>query len=216
MASGGKKVEVVTDLLFLGSKITAVVWNRKTTASWQESYDKPRWCIEKQKHYSANKGLFSQGYGLPSGHLQLGELDRKGRAPKNRCLQLWCWRGLLRARDSKGVRAVSVKGNHPDTHWNAQAESLVFWSSDVKSQLVGKVPDAGKKLRAEEGVRGWDSWMALLMQWTRTWANSRRWWGLGGLARCNPWGHKWSDKTGRLNKCLQTVYLWIHLVQLSY
>ena len=40
-------------------------------ASWQENYDKPRQCVEKQRLYSANKGLYSQGYGLPSGHLWL-------------------------------------------------------------------------------------------------------------------------------------------------
>ena len=40
----------------------------KSDASWQESYDKPRQCIENQRHYFANDGLYSQGYGLPSGH----------------------------------------------------------------------------------------------------------------------------------------------------
>ena len=53
-------------------------------ASWQESYDKPRQGVEKQRHYSADKGLYSQGYGLPSGHVWLWELDGKeGRMPKN-------------------------------------------------------------------------------------------------------------------------------------
>ena len=35
--------------------------------SWQESNDKPRQCTEKQRHYSANKDLYSQEdlYGLP-------------------------------------------------------------------------------------------------------------------------------------------------------
>ena len=40
-------------------------------ASWQENYDKPRQYVEKQRHYSADKGLYSQGYGIPSGHIQL-------------------------------------------------------------------------------------------------------------------------------------------------
>ena len=39
--------------------------------SWQESYDKPRQCVEKQRHYSDDKGPYSQGYGLPSGHIWL-------------------------------------------------------------------------------------------------------------------------------------------------
>ena len=68
----GRKVEVVTDFLFLGSKITGQwlqPWNQKIIVSWQESDDKPRQCVEKQKHYSADRDLYSQGYGLPSGHV---------------------------------------------------------------------------------------------------------------------------------------------------
>ena len=32
-----------------------------------------------------------------------------------------------------------------------------------------------------------------------TWANSRRWWGIGCLACCSPWGRKESDTTWWLN-----------------
>ena len=42
-----------------------------------------------------------------------------------------------------------------------------------------KSPWCWERLRTEgeEGVRGWDGWIASLMQWTWTWANSGRWWG---------------------------------------
>ena len=40
-------------------------------ASWKESYDKPRQCVEKQRHYSADQGPYSQGYVLPRGHVWL-------------------------------------------------------------------------------------------------------------------------------------------------
>ena len=40
-------------------------------ASWQKSDAKPRQCVEKQRHYSDDKGPYSQGYGLPSGHIWL-------------------------------------------------------------------------------------------------------------------------------------------------
>ena len=70
-----EKVEAVTDFLFLGFEITAdgdcSHEIRKQLLSWQESDDKPRQCVEKQRHHSANKGPYSQGYGLPSGHVQL-------------------------------------------------------------------------------------------------------------------------------------------------
>ena len=36
---------------------------------WKESYDQPRQHIQKQRHYFANKGLSSQGYGFSSGHV---------------------------------------------------------------------------------------------------------------------------------------------------
>ena len=40
--------------------------------------------VEKQKHYSDDKDLYSQGYGLPSGHVRLCELDsQEGRVLKN-------------------------------------------------------------------------------------------------------------------------------------
>ena len=61
--------------IFLGSKITVdsdlQPWNQKTIASWQESYDKPRQCIEKQRHDSADKGPNRQGYSLPRSHMVL-------------------------------------------------------------------------------------------------------------------------------------------------
>ena len=37
-------------------------WNWKTLAPWKKSYDKPRPHIKKQRHYSADKGPYSQSY----------------------------------------------------------------------------------------------------------------------------------------------------------
>ena len=37
----------------------------------------PREHIEKQRHYFANKGLSSQGYGFSSNHVWMRELDYK-------------------------------------------------------------------------------------------------------------------------------------------
>ena len=80
----GEKVEVVTDFLFLGSKITGDGDCRKENICFLgESDGKPKECAEKQRHYSANKDPYSQGCGLPSGHVQLRELGRKEyRTPK--------------------------------------------------------------------------------------------------------------------------------------
>ena len=55
---------------------------------------------------------------------------------------------------------------------------LVTW---CKQPTHWKSPWCWKGLSAEveEGVRGWDGWMASLMQWTWTWANFRKRWGTG-------------------------------------
>ena len=41
----------------------------KDLAPWKESYDKPRQCIKKQRHYFANKGPTNQSYGFSSSHV---------------------------------------------------------------------------------------------------------------------------------------------------
>ena len=130
-------------------------------ASWQESYKKLR-----QRHYSANKCLYSQGYGLPRGQVWLWKLDREeGRTPKNWCL----WTVVLEKTpenplDSKKIKPVNLKGNQ---FWmlvgrtDAEAEAPVFWSSDMNSWLIGKVPDAwkdwrqNKKRAPEDETAGW-------------------------------------------------------------
>ena len=68
----GETMEAVTDIIFLGSKITAdgdCSHEIKTLAPWKKSYDQPRQHIKKQRHYFANKGLSSQSYGFSSSHI---------------------------------------------------------------------------------------------------------------------------------------------------
>ena len=60
--------ETVSDFILGGSKITAAM-KLKTLTPWKESYDQPRYHIQKHRHYFANKGLSSQGYGFSSGHV---------------------------------------------------------------------------------------------------------------------------------------------------
>ena len=61
---GRGKVEVVTDFLFLGSNlkslqmVTAAM--KLAIASWQDNGDKSGQCVEKHRHDSADKGLYSQ------------------------------------------------------------------------------------------------------------------------------------------------------------
>ena len=150
----------------LGSQLH---WVTQTPLPWQGSdlwRPKPGECVEKQRHYSANKSPYSQGYGLLSGHLQLWVLDGKeGGALKNGCL----WTVLLEKTpesplDSKKIKPVNLKGNQL---WiligrtDAEAEAPVFWSFDANSWLIGKVIDAEKDWRqkvkraSEYEMAGW-------------------------------------------------------------
>ena len=168
-----------------------------------KSCDKPRQCVEKQRHYSADKGPYSQDYGLLSGHLQLWELDHKEvRAPKNWCL----WTVVLEKTpesplNSMEIKPVNVRGNQP---WllvgRTEAASVVFWSPGANRQLIGKVPDAGKdwgqkKRVSEDEMVGWHHWCNGL-ELGQTLGDDE---GQGGLVCCSPWGHKEPDTSGWLN-----------------
>src|SRR5574341_823626 len=64
---------------------------------WKESYDQPRQHIKKQRHYFANKGLSSQGYGFPSGMYGCESWTiKKAECRSIDAFELWCWRRLLR------------------------------------------------------------------------------------------------------------------------
>ena len=68
----GVTVDTVADFILGGSKINAdgdCSHEIKTLAPWKENYDQPRQHIKKQRHYFANKGPSSQGYGFSSGHV---------------------------------------------------------------------------------------------------------------------------------------------------
>ena len=58
----------MADFIVLGSKITVDGYcshEIKTLAPWKKSYDQLRQHIKKQRHYFADKGLYSQIYGFP-------------------------------------------------------------------------------------------------------------------------------------------------------
>ena len=134
------------------------------------------------------------------------ELDcKEGREPNN-----WCVRTMVLDKtpeiplDSKEIKPVNLKGNQP---WilvgrtDAEVEALYFghlmWTADsLKNSLMCWV-----RLMAEgeEGISGWEGWMASPMQWTWTWANSGRWWGKDRQACYSSWGCKESGMTGWLN-----------------
>ena len=136
----------------------------KTLAPWKESYDQSRQYIKKQRHYFANKGPSSQGYGFSSGHVWMWELDYKESwAQKN-----WCFwtvpEKIESPLDCKEIQPIHPEG---DQSWvfigrtDAEADTPILWPPHVKSWLIGKDPDAGKdwgweeKGMTEDEMVGW-------------------------------------------------------------
>ena len=178
-------------------------------ASWQESYDKPD-SVLKSRHNFANKGLYSQDYGLPSGHIQLWKLDlKKGRTPKNWCLQTVVLEKTPKSLLVKEIESVNLKGDQP---WIfTEAEAPVCWSS-ANSWFIRKVPDdeknwGQKKKRASEDEMGvWHHWCNE-HEFGQTPEDGE---DQGGLACCSPWGRKLSDVTGWLTNNNNSYLVYMH------
>ena len=75
----GKTMETVTDLIFLGSKITAdgdySHEIKRCLLLGRKGHDKPRQHIKKQRHHFADKSPSNQGYGFSSSCVWMWELD---------------------------------------------------------------------------------------------------------------------------------------------
>ena len=157
---------------------------------------------DKGKNHRVNLWLYS----LSSSHVWIWELDcKEGWTLKN-----WCfWTVVLEKTlesplDCKEIKPVHPKGNQP---WifigrtDAEAETPVLWSPDVKNWLTAKDLDAGKDWRREEKGMTGDEMVG--------WYHRHKGHefeqalgvgdGQGSLTCCSPWGCKESDTTERLN-----------------
>ena len=119
----------------------------KTLTPLKESYDQPRQHIKKQRHYFANKGPSSQGYGFSSSHVWMWEY-KESWVPKNWCLWTVVLEKTLESPlDCKEIQPVHPKG---DQSWvfigrtDVKAETPIVWPPHAKSWLIEKDPDAGK------------------------------------------------------------------------
>ena len=147
-------------------------------APWKESYDKSKQCIKKQRHHSANKGLYSQNYGFSVSGVQMW-----GWALKSWWLQtVVLVKTLESPLNSKEIKPVNPKEINPEY----SLEGLLFklklqcfgylmqWADSLeKTLMLGKIEG-----RRRRGDRGWDCCMAST-QWSWVLANSGRQWRRG-------------------------------------
>ena len=132
-----------------------------TELNWQH--------IKKQRHYFANKGPSSQGYGFFSSHVWMWELDcEESWAQKN-----WCfWTVVLEKTlenpwTARRSNQSILKEISPGVHWKDWCWS---WNSNTlatrcKEQTHFKESDAGKdwgqeeKGTTENEMDGWHHWL---------------------------------------------------------
>ena len=123
-------------------------------ALWKKSYDQPRQHVKKHRHYFANKGPSSQGYGFSSSHVQIWELDYKESwAQKNWCFWTVVLEKTLESPLDYKINQSILKESALNIHWKdwfAEAETPIFSLADAKSWLIWKDPDAGKDWRWEK------------------------------------------------------------------
>ena len=122
----------------------------------------------------------------------------------------WCFRTVVLYKtlenplDCKEIQPVHSEGDQPWDFFgrnDAKAETLVLWSSHMKSWLIGKDSDAGRdwgkkeKGATEDKIAGWHHRLnECESEWTPGVVD-----GQGGLACCYSWGCKESEMTEQLN-----------------
>ena len=167
-----------------------------------------------QRHYFANKGLSSQGYGFSSGYVWMWELD----CEENWALKNWCFwtvaleKTLESLLDCKEIQTVYPKG---DQSWvfigrtDTEAETPILWPPHVKSWLIGKDPvvrrDWGQeKWITEDEMAGWHHEMEMNLSKFWELVMDREVWcaAIHGVAKSQTGLSDWTElnwKTGKGN-----------------
>ena len=192
------KVEIVTDFIFLGSKITAdgdcnhaikrcLLLGRKAMTNLDSIWKSRDITLPTKVHLVKATVSLVIMYGCESWtikRLSAGELMLS-----NCGVGEDSWESLGQQGDQ-----TNPKGNQS---WifirrtDAEAETPILWPPDTKSQLLRKEPDAGRLRAGGEGDDwGQDGWMASPTQWTWVEKALGDGEGQGSLACCSAWVKK--------------------------
>ena len=120
--------------------------------------------LKSQRHYFANKGPSSQGYGFPSGYVWMWELDYK----ENWVLKNWCfWTVGLEKTLESPLDCEEIQPVHPKGHQSCvftgrtdvEVETPILWPPHAKSWLIGKThtgKDWGQQEKGRQRMRWLD------------------------------------------------------------
>ena len=205
----GGTMEIVTDFIFLDSKITAdgdcshdikrcLLLGRKAMTNLDSIFKSRDITLLTKVHLVKAMVLPVVMYGCESWTIKKTEHQRID------AFELWCWRRLGSPLDCKEVKPIHPKENQP---WifigrtDAEAETPILWPHNAKNWHIGKDPDAGKDWRwKEKGVTedetvGWHHWLNGHEFEQALGVGD----GQGSLTCCNPWDHEELDMTEQQN-----------------
>ena len=201
-------MEIVTDFIFLGSKISAdgdcsheikrqLLFGRKAMIHLDS-------ILKRQRDYFANKGPSSQGYGFSSSSVWMWELDHKENEHwRVDAFELWCWRRLLSIPWTAGRSNWSIlKEISPESLLQGLMLKLQYFGhlmqrtdSFEKTLMLEWKEEKGA---TEDEIVGWHHWLDGHKFVQATGVGDRQ----GGLACCSPWGRKawtWLNHWTELN-----------------
>ena len=153
-----------------------------------------------ERHYFANKGPSSQGYGFSMYGCESWTI-KKAECWRIDAFELWCWRRLLRvpwtARRANQyiLKEISLEYSSEGLmFWSWNSNTLAIWYKEL-THLKRPWCWARLKVGREWDDKGWDGWMASPIQWTWVWVNSRSWWWIGRPGMLQSLGSQRVDTT---------------------
>ena len=159
----------------------------------KKSYDQPRQCIKKQRHYFANKGLSNQSYGFSSSMYGCESWTiKKVEHRRIDAFELWCWRRLLRAlwtarRSNQSILkeispACSLEGLMLKLKLQYFGHLMQRIDSLEKTLMLRGIGGRRRRWRQDE-MAGWHHWLdGHEFGWTPGVGD-----GQGALACCDSW-----------------------------
>ena len=140
--------------------------------------------IKRQRNHFANKGSYSQSYGVSSSHARFESwIIKKAEHWRIDAFKMWCWRRLLRIPWTARSNQSILKEISPEYSLEGM---MLMLKLQYFGHLMRRV-DSWERPWCWEGLgaggegdnRGWDGWMPSLTRWTWIWVKYSSWWWTG-------------------------------------